>query len=127
MNYKFTPEHSAYTIILQWSLIHIGIMWIFTIGMTLSFTQSINRQPNDDQSEDSDEATNSDRTEDLEQIGISTNTFGNHIDGQHGYQIDTHVPIFTQAETQVPENLERFHITEEKIWLQCMLDIIQHQ
>jgi hypothetical protein len=95
--------------------------------MTLSFTKSINRQPGDEQSDDLDEAANLDRIEDSDQTAISTNTFGNHTDGWHGYQTNDHVPIFTQAKIQIEETLERFHITEEKIWLEYMLGIIQHQ
>jgi hypothetical protein len=101
INYEFTLEHSAYTFTLQWSLIHIGIIWIFSIGMTLAFTQSINRRSDDEQSEGLDEAANSNRTEDSDQTAISTNTFGNHTDGWHGYQTNTHVPIFAEAKTQI--------------------------
>jgi hypothetical protein len=39
------------------------------------------RQFNDNQLEDSDEAANLDRTSNLEQTIISTNTFGNYTDG----------------------------------------------
>jgi hypothetical protein len=95
--------------------------------MTLTFTQTINRRSDDEQSDSLDEAANSDRTNNLDQTAISTNTFGNHIDGQQGYQTNNHIPIFTQSETEVEVTLERFHIIEEQTWLQCMLNIIQHQ
>jgi hypothetical protein len=50
--------------------------------MTLTFTQTINRQSDDEQSDGLDEATNSDGINNLDQTAISTNTFGNHADGQ---------------------------------------------
>jgi hypothetical protein len=127
LHYEFSPERSAYLFSLQWSLIHIGIIWIFYIGMTLTFTQTINRRSDDEQSDGLDEATNLDRTNNLDQTAISTNTFGNHIDGQQGYRTNDYDPVFSQSKTEVEITLERFHITEEQTWLQCMLGIIQHQ